>query len=252
MQKTMQKRALTGKIALITGAARRIGAEISRNLHSAGMNVVLHYNASEDEVVKLCDELNLKRENSARTLRADLQSTNTNEIIQQAVQMWNSLHVLINNASRYYRTHLGKVSDYAWDDLLNSNLKSPFFLAQSAAPYLAQDHGTIINLTDIQADVPLIDYSVYCISKGALITMTKVLAKELAPSVRVNAVSPGTVLWPEGENTLSDEEKQKIISRTSLSRVGTPEDIAKAVLFLVRDADYINGQVICVDGGRIL
>src|SRR4029077_10805464 len=137
---------------------------------------------------KLCDELNDKREDSARTLRADLQSTNTNEIIQQAVQNWDSLHVLINNASRYYRTHIGKVSDYAWHDLLNSNLKSPFFLAQSAAPFLARNQGTIINLSDINADMPLIDYSVYCISKGALITMTKVLAKELAPAVRVNAV----------------------------------------------------------------
>lgn len=248
----MQKKTLDGKVALITGAARRIGAEISRILHDAGMNVVLHNNASLREAVKLCDELNRKRENSARTLRADLQSTDANELIQQTVQMWESLHVLVNNASRYYRTPVGKVNDYAWDDLLNSNLKAPFFLAQSAAPYLARDQGTIINLTDIQADVPLLDYSVYCISKGALITMTKVLAKELSPLVRVNAVSPGTVLWPEGENTLSDEEKQKIISRTSLSRVGTPEDIAKAVLFLIRDADYINGQVLCVDGGRIL
>lgn len=248
----MQNKSLNGKVALITGAARRIGAEISRFLHDAGMNVLLHYNASENEAVKLCDEFNKKRRNSAVAIQSELDSSDGHTLIEQAVDVWKSLHVLVNNASRYYRTNIGKVSDYAWDDLLNSNLKAPFFLSQAAAPYLARDQGTIINLTDIHAEFPLKDYSVYCISKGALITMTKVLAKELAPLVRVNAISPGAVLWPEGENTLSEEEKQKIISRTSLSRVGTPEDIAKAVLFLVRDADYINGQVICVDGGRLL
>lgn len=248
----MQKKSLEGKVALITGAARRIGAEISRVLHDAGMNVVLHYNTSESEGIRLCEELNQRRENSAKVLRADLQHTDGKTLIAEAVSHWNELHALINNASRYYRTYIGKVDHGSWDDMINSNVKAPFFLSQSAAPYLARQQGSIVNLTDIQAALPLKDYGVYGISKGALISMTKVLAKELAPNVRVNAISPGAVLWPEGENTLSEQEKQNIIGLTSLSRVGTPLDIAKAVLFLVRDADYISGQVISVDGGRLL
>lgn len=248
----MQKHSLNKKVALITGAARRIGAEISRILHDAGMNVVLHYNTSENDVIKLCNELNKKRENSAALLQADLLSIDAKTFIESAFHIWKGLYALINNASRYYHTVIGKVSDYSWDDLLNCNLKTPFFLSQAAAPYLAREQGTIVNLTDIQIDMPLKDYSVYYISKGALVTMTKVLAKEYAPLVRVNAVAPGRVLWPEGENILTDEEKQSIINRTSLARAGTPADIAKAVLFLIRDADYINGQIINVDGGRLI
>jgi pteridine reductase len=262
----VHERQLTSKVALITGAARRVGAEIARYLHRAGMNVVLHYNASEQEALKLCNEFNETRANSAVSIQADLQSIDAVNIITQAKDAWKRLDVLVNNAqakdawkrldvlvnnaSRYYRTPLGKISDYAWEDLMNSNLRAPFFLSQAAGPYLSREHGCIINIADIQANCPLKDYPVYCISKGALITMTKVLAKELGPNVRVNAVSPGTVLWPEGENILSDVEKQKMINRSALSREGSPHDIAQTVLFLVRDADYINGQVINVDGGR--
>lgn len=246
----VHERQLKSKVALITGAARRVGAEITRNLHRAGMNVVLHYNASELEAIKLCDELNEIRANSAVSIQADLQSTDADNIITQAKDAWKRLDVLVNNASRYYRTPFGKISDYAWEDLMNSNLRAPFFLSQAAAPYLSREQGCIINIADIQANCPLKDYPVYCISKGALILMTSVLAKELGPHVRVNAVSPGIVLWPEGENKLSEEEKQKIIARTALSREGSPHDIAQTVLFLVRDADYISGQVINVDGGR--
>lgn len=249
----MQKNPLVGKVALVTGAARRIGAEIARVLHDKGMNIVLHYHASEDEAVKLCEQLNQKRPHSAAALCANLQEAESEKIlIQQTIEVWKRLDLLVNNASRFYRTPLGEITEYAWEDLINSNLKAPFFLAQAAAPYLSQTEGCVINIADIHATRPLRDYSVYCISKSGLIMATKVLAKELGPAVRVNAIAPGSILWPEGKNCLSDEEKQKIIDHTLLLRHGTPEDIAKAVLFFVRDGNYITGQVLAVDGGRLL
>jgi pteridine reductase len=249
----MQKNPLASKVALITGAARRIGAEIARKLHGNGMNIVLHYNASEEEAVSFSEELNKIRDHSAVAIRADLlESESVKLLVQQATEIWHRLDVLVNNASRFYRTSMGKVTEYAWDDLIDSNLKAPFFLAQAAAPILAASQGCIVNITDIHAERPLTDYSVYCISKNGLLTMTKILAKELGPLIRVNAVSPGSILWPEGKNTLSDVEKQKIIEQTALKRGGSPEDIAKAVLFFVRDADYVTGQVLDVDGGRKL
>jgi pteridine reductase len=250
---TMQKNPLASKVALVTGAARRIGAGIARTLHDAGMNIVLHYNASEEEAIQLCEQFNQQRKHSAVVIYAELQEGESEKaLIHQAAETWGRLDVLVNNASRFYRTQIGEITEYAWNDLLNSNLKAPFFLAQSAAPFLAANQGTIINIIDIHAERPMDDYSVYCISKSGLLMMTKVLAKELGPRVRVNAVSPGSILWPEGENTLSDAEKQKIIGRTSLLRLGSTADIAKAVLFFVRDADYVTGQVLCVDGGRML
>jgi pteridine reductase len=249
----MQKNPLASKVALITGAARRIGAEIARELHANGMNIVLHYNASEEAALHLSEELNQTRSASVIALRADLLVPESEQLlVDQAVKHWGRLDVLVNNASRFYRTEIGKITEYAWDDLMNSNVKAPFFLSQAAAPALAKQQGCIINITDIHGEHPLRDYAVYCISKGALIMMTKSLAKELAPSVRVNAISPGSILWPEGENTLSDVEKQKIIQQTALQRSGSPLDIAKAVLYLVRDATYVTGQVLSVEGGRTL
>ena len=249
----MQKNPLAHKVALVTGAAKRIGAEISKTLHEAGMNVVLHYNASEDAVVTLCDELNAKRKNSAIAMRADLQEAESEKsLVVRATAAWGRLDALINNASRFYRTTFGEVTEYAWNDLMNSNTKAPFFLAQAAADILAEYQGVIVNVTDIHADRPLMDYSVYCISKSALWMVTKVLAKELGPSVRVNAVAPGPILWPEGENTLLEAEKKRIIEKTILKRSGDPQDIAKAVLFLVRDAGYMTGQMLSIDGGRML
>lgn len=249
----MHKNPLASKVALVTGAARRIGAEIVRTLHAAGMNIALHYNASEEEAIKLCEQLNQVRKDSAIAVQATLQEIeNSKNLVQRVIETWGRLDVLVNNASRFYRTSLGKVTDYAWEDLMNSNVKAPFFLSQAAAPFLAADQGAIVNITDIHAERPMADYSVYCISKSGLLMMTKVLAKELAPLVRVNAVAPGPIIWPEGENALSDEEKQQIIDRTLLARSGSPEDIAKAVLFFVRDANYITGQVLSVDGGRLL
>jgi len=248
----MQKKPLASKVALVTGAARRIGAEIARTLHHAGMNIVLHYHASEEEAVTLCQQLNRKRDHSSIAVRADLQESGSEKaLVQQAVEPWKRLDVLVNNASRFYRTAIGKVTEYAWNDLINSNLRAPFFLAQTAAPFLAATQGCIVNITDIHAEHPLRDYSVYCISKSGLLMMTKSLAKELGPLVRVNAVAPGAILWPEGENILSEMEKQKIIEQTALQRPGGPQHIAKAVLFFVRDAEYITGQVLNVDGGRM-
>lgn len=243
----------TPKVALITGAARRIGAEIARTLHAAGMNIIIHYNASEDEALEVCGQLNKQREKSAACIRGDLLLPESEvALVQQAANIWHRLDILVNNASRYYRTKMGKVTEYAWDDLMNCNLKAPFFLSQAAAPYLAATEGTIINITDIRADRPFHDYSVYSVSKSGLSMLTKALAKELAPLVRVNAIAPGPILWPEGENALTDEEKEKIIQSTLLLRAGEPQDIAKAALFLARDANYITGQTLYVDGGRVL
>jgi pteridine reductase len=249
----MHTKKLTSKVALVTGSARRIGAEIARTLHAAGMNIALHYNVSEEEARDFCAELNKDRPHSAIAIKANLLEVGCEKmLVQQASQTWERLDVLVNNASRFYSTTLGKVTDYSWDDLMNSNLKAPFFLAQAAAPYLAANQGSIVNITDIHAERPLLDYSVYCISKSGLLMMTKSLAKELGPLVRVNAVAPGAIIWPEGKSTLSEEEKQRIIGQTCLQRPGSPEDIAKAVLFFVRDADYVTGQVLDVDGGRVL
>ncbi|VVC76756.1 3-oxoacyl-[acyl-carrier-protein] reductase FabG [Aquicella siphonis] len=247
----MQKNPLASKVALVTGSARRIGAEIARTLHQAGMNIVLHYNLSEEGALGLCQQLNHIREHSAVTLRADLLEAESEKIlIQQALDAWGRLDALVNNASRFYSTPIGEVTEYAWDDLMNSNLKAPFFLCQAAASALAAVQGCIVNITDIHAERPLRNYSVYCISKSGLLMMTRLLAKELGPRVRVNAVAPGAILWPEGKNTLSEEEKAKIVDQTALQRAGSPEDIAKAVLFFIRDAGYVTGQVLDVDGGR--
>ncbi len=249
----MQKKPLASKVALVTGAARRIGAEIARTLHAADMNIVLHYNTSEAEALDLCKELNEIRSHSAVVAQADLTKSETLKgLVQQAMEPWKRLDALVNNASRFYSTPLGKATDFAWNDLMDSNLRSPFFLSQAAAPSLAAVQGSIVNITDIHAERPLVDYSVYCISKSGLVMMTKAMAKEYGPLIRVNAVAPGAIIWPEGKSTLSEEEKQRIIGQTCLQRPGSPEDIAKAVLFFVRDAEYVTGQILDVDGGRIL
>jgi pteridine reductase len=252
-ERIMQESLFATKVALITGAARRVGAELARVLHHAGMNIALHYHTSEEAAKELCERMNQIRHHSAVALQADLLEIESVQIlVTRAAEQWQRLDVLVNNASRYYSAVMGEITEDAWDDLMNSNLKAPFFLAQTAMPFLAASKGCIVNITDIHAERALRDYAVYCISKSGLMMMTKVLAKELGPNIRVNAVAPGAVLWPEGENTLSAERQQKIIKQTSLKRTGTPNDIAKAVLFFVRDADYITGQILSVDGGRLL
>lgn len=241
------------KVALITGGARRIGASIVKTLHQAGINIVLHYHHSIKEGEQLSQELNAIRPHSVVCVQADLADMNQlTALIKHAVKAFGQLDVLVNNASIFYKTHLGSVNDSEWDDLLTTNLKSPFFLTQAAIPYLKETQGCIVNIGDIHADQPLRDYSTYCISKAGLVMMTRVLAKELAPTVRVNTVSPGAIDWPEGDNALSDTVKNKIIEATALKRHGSPNDIANAVLFLIEKAPYTTGQVIAVDGGRSL
>ncbi len=241
---------LTDKVALITGSAQRIGAVIARTLHAAGMRLVLHYRSSRSEAQALQRELNAARPDSVVLVQADLLATGAlPALVQEAAGTWDRLDVLINNASSFYATPMGSVNESQWDDLMGSNLKAPFFLAQAAAAHLRRHRGCIVNLVDIHAERPLRHFPVYSMAKAGLVMMTRALAGELGPEVHVNAVAPGAILWPE---ELDEVTKQRIVSRTFLKRRGEPEDIASAVLYLVRDAGYVTGQVITVDGGRSL
>jgi len=238
------------KVVLITGAAHRIGAMTARHLHEAGMNIVLHYRASRQSAQALQQELNSKRENSVILVQADLLATNAlPALVKEAHAAWNRLDVLINNASTFYRTPVDKADDKQWNDLIGTNLKVPFFLAQAAAPYLTKHHGCIVNMVDIHAERPLKNYPIYSIAKAGLVMLTKSLACELGPEVRVNAIAPGAILWPED---IDEVTKQRILNKTFLKRKGEPMDIAKAIHFLVNDAAYMTGQILAVDGGRSL
>lgn len=235
------------KVALITGAAKRIGSTIAKHLHENGFNVIVHYNHSKGEAEALKEKLNASRSNSATLIAGNINLvTECQRIVQDASNWQGRLDVLINNASSFYPTSMGKISEGEWEDLLGSNLKGPFFLAQEANHLLKKNSGSIINIADIHGEHPLKDYPVYCIAKAGLIMMTKTLAKELGPEVRVNAISPGPVLWPD---EMPEETKYKIIKKTCLKRKGAPEDIAKTVLFLIEES-YITGQIIAIDGGR--
>lgn len=239
------------KNVLITGAAIRIGAACARLLHNDGCNIILHYRSSKEAVIRLCDELNQIRSNSAIIMQADLLDFKQLEnFAHSASTVWGGIDVLVNNASAFYQTPFASVSEQEWDDLLGSNLKAPFFLAKALLPSLAERKGCIVNITDIHAERGLQDYSVYSIAKAGLTAMTKILAKELAPEVRVNAVAPGAILWPDQDLTAA--KKTEILQRVALRRTGNTQDIAKAVLFMIQDADYITGQIITVDGGRTL
>ncbi|MDX1823569.1 MAG: pteridine reductase [Thiohalomonadales bacterium] len=241
---------LANKVALITGAAHRIGAVTARQLHAEGMNILLHYRNSRQAAEALQSELNALRADSVHLIQADLHDTDKlPALVDHAIRIWGQLDVLINNASSFYATPVGAVTETQWDDLFGSNLKAPFFLSQAAAPYLQQQHGCIVNIVDIHAERPLKEFPVYSMAKAGLVMLTKSLACELGPEVRVNAVAPGAILWPEN---LGKSEKEKIISRTFLKRQGAPEDIARAILYLIRDAGYMSGQVMTVDGGRSL
>ena len=241
---------LTNKVVLITGAAHRIGATTARMLHAEGMNILLHYLHSREAAEALQAELNNIRQDSVSLLQADLHDTHSLPVlIENAIKVWGQLDVLINNASSFYATPIGTVTEEHWDDLIGSNLKAPLFLSQAAAPYLRQHQGCIVSIVDIHAERPLKEFPVYSMAKAGLVMLTKSLACELGPEVRVNAVAPGAILWPEN---LGESEKEKIISRTFLKRQGAPEDIAKAILYLIRDAGYVSGQVLTIDGGRSL
>jgi len=239
------------KIALITGAARRIGAQITRTLHAEGFTCIVHCLQSYPQACDLAEQLNLKRENSVQVLQADLSKpAQCKKLINDCINAYGRLDVLINNAAKFFPTTIGKVDESAWDDLLDSNLKGPFFLSQAASEHLSKAKGCIINIADTVAQKPLRDHSVYCISKAGLWMLTKSLAKELAPNVRVNAIAPGAICWPEGTNSLDTKVKTKIISETPLRCSGTPSDVTSAVKYLVTDAVFMTGQMLMVDGGR--
>lgn len=248
----------TPKVALVTGAAKRIGAEIARQLHGAGFNVAIHYNNSSTEAQKLIGELNSARENSAVGVQADLNNlSQVSDLATQSASYWQRLDVLVNNASSFYPTPVGKTTVEDWDNLMNSNLKAPFFLSQALAPALDKSHGSIVNIADIYAQRPLRKHTVYSIAKAGNEMLTKSLAQELAPRVRVNGIAPGAILWPEDhykktEEQLSDENKEKMLAQIPLQQRGQVQDIASTVLFLAANAPYITGQIITVDGGRTL
>ena len=241
---------LDNKVVLITGAAHRIGATTARTLHAQGMNVVLHYRSSDEAAKALRDELHTHRPDSVSLVKADLHDTHKlHKLIKKAAQIWGRLDVLVNNASSFYSTEIGHVTENNWDDLVGSNLKAPFFLSQAAAPFLKEHNGCIVNIVDIHAERPLKAFPVYSIAKAGLVMLTKSLACELGPEIRVNGVAPGAILWPEH---LDNASKEKIVSRTFLKRKGDPSDIAKALLYLLRDGEYMTGQILTVDGGRSL
>jgi len=242
---------MQNKTALITGAAKRIGAEICRTLHAEGMNIVIHYRASRDEAEDLCNELNAHRADSAIILQADI--LNIDEIapmVQKAAEYWGQLDALVNNASSFYPTLVGSITEAQWDDLIGSNLKAPLFLSQAATPYLQKMQGCIINIVDVHGFRAMKHHPVYCSAKAGLAMLTQSLARELGPEIRVNGVAPGAIMWPSTE--LDSQTQQEILDRTALKRQGNPQDIATTVKFLIQDADYITGQVIPVDGGRSL
>lgn len=246
----MTQNSLAGKCALITGAAHRIGAEIARTLHGAGMDVVLHYRASKEAAISLRDELEQQRAGSVLLLRADLNEVeNASQVIDEAVAFKGRLDLLVNNASSFYPTPLQQTTLAHWDDLMGTNLKVPFLLAQAAAPWLKQVQGNIVNLVDIHAERPLANHAVYCMAKAGNAMMVKSLALELGPDIRVNGISPGAVLWPE---EIKESQKESILDRISLERLGLPKEIADTLLFLVQGGTYITGQIITVDGGRTL
>ena len=240
---------LNGKVALITGAARRIGAAIATTLHRNGANIAVHYRKSSADAEALVDRLNTERPDSAALFQADLNDTEALPSLVEKVIAWHgTLDVLVNNASSFYPTPPGEVTEAQWDDLVGSNLKAPLFLSQAALPALRETRGAIINLIDVHAQRPLRNHAVYGSAKAGLAMLTRSLAKDLAPEIRVNGVSPGAILWPE--NGMDDATRDSILKQIPLARAGQPEDIAGCVLYLVKDATYVTGQIIAVDGGR--
>jgi pteridine reductase len=240
---------LTGKTVLITGGARRVGAAVGRRLHAAGANLVVHYRNSAQDAESLIAGLNAARAGSAAIFQGDLLDIDRlPRLVEFAVRTFGGLDVLVNNASTFYETPVGEITPRAWDDLMGTNVKVPLFLSQAAAPALRAAKGLILNIVDIHALRPLRRYTVYCAAKAGLHMVTRSLARELGPEIRVNGISPGPVLWPEQGG---DESKRaKIIERTVLKRMGTPEDIARTALFFAASAPFITGQVLAVDGGR--
>jgi len=241
--------ALTGKVALITGAARRVGAAITRKLHAAGANIVLHYRSSADDAEAISKALNEIRPNSVVIVEADLLDVGQLQALPEiATSNFGSLDILVNNASTFYPTPVGDITEIDWHDLMGTNLKAPLFLSQAASPALRISNGLIVNIADIHGQQPLARHTVYSLAKAGVIMLTKSLARELGPSIRVNAIAPGPVMWPE--DGMDKALQAKIIDRTALKRGGAPDDVARAALFFATEAPYVTGQILAVDGGR--
>ena len=240
-------------VALITGAAHRLGAHTARHLHGRGWNIVIHYRSRQDQAEALKSELNALRENSAVTLQADLsQPDSIAPLAEQAVAAWGRLSGLVNNASVFYPNPTEKARNQDWDTVMDTNLRAPFFLGQACLPALRESGGAIVNLIDIYSQRPLADHPLYCASKAGLASLTLSWAKDLAPEVRVNGVSPGAILWPEGDAEIDPQRQKSILAKTPLAKTGQPDDIAGAIVFLLCDAPFITGQILSVDGGRSL
>jgi pteridine reductase len=238
------------RVVLITGGAKRVGAAICRRLHASGAKLMLHYRASAGEARLLQAELNHVRANSVALIQADLLDVGKlPSLVEQTVQTFGRLDALVNNASTFYQTAMGEIAVDDWNDLIGTNLQAPLFLSQAAAPALKKTQGAIVNITDIHAERPLKSYVVYSVAKAGLVGLTRSLARELAPDVRVNAVAPGPILWPD-EEVFDELARQRIISHTPLRREGSPDDVAKAVHYLLAEAPYVTGETINVDGGR--
>lgn len=238
-------------VALITGAARRVGSVIARKLHAAGYDLALHYRHSHADMDALCADLERSRSGSTIAIAAELADTEQlPHLVDAAVQRFGRLDALVNNASAFYPTPIGTVTPQQWNELFASNAQAPFFLSQAAAPHLKSSQGCIVNMVDIYAERPLAQHPVYSMAKAALAMMTMALAKELGPEIRVNGIAPGAVMWPESGKQYTDQ--QELVARSALKRAGSPEDVATAVLFLIRDATFTTGQILRVDGGRSL
>ena len=241
---------LSGKVVLVTGGAKRVGAAIVRRLHREGADVMLHYRGSEREANALRSELNAARANSVALVKADLLDlAGLAEIVRNAVNRFDRLDALVNNASVFFPTPVGEMTQATWESLIGTNLRAPLFLSQAAAPHLKKTNGAIVNITDIHAERPLKNYVIYSIAKAGLAGLTRSLARELGPEVRVNGVAPGPIAWPE-DGSFDEVARQRVISNTILKRTGDPDDIAGAVYFLIAEAPYVTGQIMAVDGGR--
>lgn len=239
------------KVILVTGGAKRVGAAICCKLHTQGAKLMVHYRSSQNDAQMLRQALEQMRPDSIGLIQADLLDIERlSDLIEETIRRFGKLDALVNNASSFFPTPIGQLTEEAWVDLIGSNLKAPLFLSQAAMPYLEKQHGCIVNIVDIHVEQPLKNYVIYNAAKGGLAALTRSLALELAPSIRVNGVSPGPILWPEHEEWIDKSLRKEIIDRTLLKRMGEPEDIAKAVYFLIADAPYITGQIIAVDGGR--
>jgi pteridine reductase len=239
---------LNGKCVLITGAAKRLGAAMARTAHEAGANLAIHYRESKKHADELVNQLNAQRDNSARAFQADLLDTKSHKpLIDSVVSAFGRLDVLINNASTFYPTPFGTITEEQWKDLLGTNLKVPMFLSQAAVPALRNTEGLILNMVDIHAQRPLLNHPTYSVAKSGLVMLTKSMARELGPAIRVNGIAPGPVLWPD---VIDPALKEEIISKTALKRSGSPDDIARAALYFMKDAPFVTGQILAVDGGR--